>query len=196
MGLREARPCRPPRPTPTPTHVPRRLPRPPPAPTCRSRRAVSQGSSGEATERMMGRVSHDAIASKTAQLPARRPLPAPPPLPGTGAVTHLSCIVALLLWKPSPDQLAVFFVFAGLWGVADAVWQTQNNGECPASSTEPFAAQSPPPGQPRGTRGGRGPASLGAARPAPGEEGGGGQRAGAPASSWARGVFSQHLSEP
>ncbi|XP_039737471.1 protein unc-93 homolog A isoform X1 [Pteropus medius] len=45
-----------------------------------------------------------------------------------GAVTHLSCIVALLLWKPSPDQLAVFFVFAGLWGVADAVWQTQNNG--------------------------------------------------------------------
>ncbi|XP_039737480.1 protein unc-93 homolog A isoform X2 [Pteropus medius] len=44
-----------------------------------------------------------------------------------GAVTHLSCIVALLLWKPSPDQLAVFFVFAGLWGVADAVWQTQNN---------------------------------------------------------------------
>ncbi|CAD7691631.1 unnamed protein product [Nyctereutes procyonoides] len=46
---------------------------------------------------------------------------------GLGAVTHLSCIVALLLWKPHPDQLAVFFVFSGLWGVADAVWQTQNN---------------------------------------------------------------------
>lgn len=44
-----------------------------------------------------------------------------------GAVTHLSCIVALLLWEPSPDQQAVFFVFSGLWGVADAVWQTQNN---------------------------------------------------------------------
>ncbi|KAF3831273.1 hypothetical protein GH733_000165 [Mirounga leonina] len=48
-----------------------------------------------------------------------------------GAVTHLSCIIALLLWKPHPHQLAVFFVFSGLWGVADAVWQTQNNGESP-----------------------------------------------------------------
>ncbi|XP_066228971.1 protein unc-93 homolog A [Saccopteryx leptura] len=44
-----------------------------------------------------------------------------------GAVAHLSCIIALLLWKPKPDQLAVFFVFSGLWGMADAVWQTQNN---------------------------------------------------------------------
>nr|XP_035951586.1 protein unc-93 homolog A isoform X2 [Halichoerus grypus] len=44
-----------------------------------------------------------------------------------GAVTHLSCIIALLLWRPHPHQLAVFFVFSGLWGVADAVWQTQNN---------------------------------------------------------------------
>lgn len=52
----------------------------------------------------------------------------------TGAVTHLSCIIALLLWKPNPDQLAVFFVFSGLWGMADAVWQTQNNGEYPAQT--------------------------------------------------------------
>lgn len=44
-----------------------------------------------------------------------------------GAVTHLSCIIALLLWNPNPDQLAVFFVLSGLWGMADAVWQTQNN---------------------------------------------------------------------
>lgn len=49
----------------------------------------------------------------------------------TGAVTHLSCIIALLLWRPHPHQLAVFFMFSGLWGVADAVWQTQNNGESP-----------------------------------------------------------------
>lgn len=49
------------------------------------------------------------------------------PLYAFGAVTQLSCIVALLLWRPSPDQLAVFFVFSGLWGMADAVWQTQNN---------------------------------------------------------------------
>nr|XP_030708693.1 protein unc-93 homolog A isoform X2 [Globicephala melas] len=44
-----------------------------------------------------------------------------------GAVTHLSCIIALLLWKPNPRQLPLFFVFPGLWGAADAVWQTQNN---------------------------------------------------------------------
>ncbi|CAK6446454.1 unnamed protein product [Pipistrellus nathusii] len=50
-----------------------------------------------------------------------------PPLYALGAVTHLSCIVALLLWAPRPNQLPVFFVFSGLWGVADAVWQTQNN---------------------------------------------------------------------
>lgn len=45
-------------------------------------------------------------------------------------MTQLACIVALLLWKPHPSQLPVFFVFPGLWGMADAVWQTQNNGEC------------------------------------------------------------------
>ncbi|XP_055289478.1 protein unc-93 homolog A isoform X2 [Moschus berezovskii] len=44
-----------------------------------------------------------------------------------GAVTQLACIIALLLWKPHPSQLPVFFVFPGLWGMADAVWQTQNN---------------------------------------------------------------------
>ncbi|XP_069343999.1 protein unc-93 homolog A [Eulemur rufifrons] len=44
-----------------------------------------------------------------------------------GAGTQLCCSLALLLWTPHPDQLAVFFVFSGLWGVADAVWQTQNN---------------------------------------------------------------------
>ncbi|XP_061284538.1 protein unc-93 homolog A isoform X3 [Bos javanicus] len=44
-----------------------------------------------------------------------------------GAVTQLACIVALLLWKPHPSQLPVFFVFPSLWGMADAVWQTQNN---------------------------------------------------------------------
>uniref|UniRef100_H2QU16 Protein unc-93 homolog A n=1 Tax=Pan troglodytes TaxID=9598 RepID=H2QU16_PANTR len=44
-----------------------------------------------------------------------------------GAVTHVSCMIALLLWRPRADHLAVFFVFSGLWGVADAVWQTQNN---------------------------------------------------------------------
>ncbi|XP_063078704.1 protein unc-93 homolog A-like [Engraulis encrasicolus] len=43
------------------------------------------------------------------------------------AVTQLSCILVLLLWRPHPDQLPVFFVLTALWGMADAVWQTQTN---------------------------------------------------------------------
>merc|ERR1719376_166869 len=40
---------------------------------------------------------------------------------------NLALILVLLLWTPDPDQLYVFFVIPGLWGVADAVWQTQIN---------------------------------------------------------------------
>ncbi|XP_077053351.1 protein unc-93 homolog A [Siphateles boraxobius] len=43
------------------------------------------------------------------------------------AVTNLGCFVGLLYWEPHPDQLPVFFVFPALWGMADAVWQTQTN---------------------------------------------------------------------
>ncbi|XP_049991983.1 protein unc-93 homolog A isoform X2 [Alexandromys fortis] len=45
----------------------------------------------------------------------------------TGATIHLVCIIILLLWRPNPAQLPVFFILSGLWGMADAVWQTQNN---------------------------------------------------------------------
>nr|XP_033791266.1 protein unc-93 homolog A [Geotrypetes seraphini] len=40
---------------------------------------------------------------------------------------NIACIVSLLLWKPLPNQFAVFFVFPALWGFADAIWQTQIN---------------------------------------------------------------------
>uniref|UniRef100_A0A8C3VEP4 Protein unc-93 homolog A n=1 Tax=Catharus ustulatus TaxID=91951 RepID=A0A8C3VEP4_CATUS len=43
-------------------------------------------------------------------------------------VANTASIIALLLWKPHPKQFAVFFVFPALWGLADAVWQTQTNG--------------------------------------------------------------------
>ncbi|XP_015277658.1 PREDICTED: protein unc-93 homolog A [Gekko japonicus] len=43
------------------------------------------------------------------------------------AIIHLACIITLLLWKPSPEYLAVFFIIPALWGVSDAVWQTQTN---------------------------------------------------------------------
>ncbi|XP_056301382.1 protein unc-93 homolog A [Danio aesculapii] len=43
------------------------------------------------------------------------------------AAINLGSFLGLLYWKPHPDQLAVFFVFPALWGMADAVWQTQTN---------------------------------------------------------------------
>ncbi|XP_030355927.1 protein unc-93 homolog A isoform X3 [Strigops habroptila] len=46
----------------------------------------------------------------------------------SAAVTNTACIIALLLWKPHPKQLAVFFIFPALWGLSDAIWQTQTNG--------------------------------------------------------------------
>ncbi|KAG6458073.1 UNC93-like protein [Manduca sexta] len=45
-----------------------------------------------------------------------------------GAALHLGLIVWLLIWRPNPDSPTVFFVISGLWGVGDAVWQTQVNG--------------------------------------------------------------------
>ncbi|XP_029966647.1 protein unc-93 homolog A [Salarias fasciatus] len=43
------------------------------------------------------------------------------------ALANFSCIIALLFWRPDPDQLWIFFVFPGLWGMSDAIWQTQTN---------------------------------------------------------------------
>ncbi|KAK5903204.1 hypothetical protein CgunFtcFv8_007004 [Champsocephalus gunnari] len=43
------------------------------------------------------------------------------------ALANFSCIIALLFWRPHPDQLPIFFVFPALWGMADAIWQTQTN---------------------------------------------------------------------
>lgn len=46
-----------------------------------------------------------------------------------GAVINIAMISTMFFWKPAPDEPAVFYVISGLWGVADAVWQTQLNGE-------------------------------------------------------------------
>ncbi|XP_071997274.1 protein unc-93 homolog A isoform X3 [Engystomops pustulosus] len=40
---------------------------------------------------------------------------------------NFSVIVAFLLWKPNAHEFAMFFVFPALWGMADAIWQTQTN---------------------------------------------------------------------
>jgi len=33
----------------------------------------------------------------------------------------------MFIWKPSENEIYVLFILAGLWGLADAVWQTQIN---------------------------------------------------------------------
>lgn len=45
-----------------------------------------------------------------------------------GALVHGGVIIYCLFWKPHPDHAFVFFAISGLWGVGDAVWQTQING--------------------------------------------------------------------
>jgi hypothetical protein len=44
-------------------------------------------------------------------------------------VLHAGLVVFLLVWIPDSNLLPVFFVVSALWGVCDAVWQTQSNGE-------------------------------------------------------------------
>lgn len=43
------------------------------------------------------------------------------------AATNFAVIIALLLWEPHQNELAMFFIFPALWGMADAIWQTQTN---------------------------------------------------------------------
>ncbi|XP_054727296.1 UNC93-like protein isoform X1 [Anastrepha obliqua] len=45
-----------------------------------------------------------------------------------GAVVHFSLISIELFWRPSPENPLIFYAMSGLWGVGDAVWQTQING--------------------------------------------------------------------
>ncbi|KAM4042770.1 LOW QUALITY PROTEIN: protein unc-93 homolog A-like [Anomaloglossus baeobatrachus] len=41
-----------------------------------------------------------------------------------GAAINIGCIIGFLIWKPATGNFTVFFVMSGLWGIADAVWQT------------------------------------------------------------------------
>ncbi|XP_070169963.1 UNC93-like protein [Polyergus mexicanus] len=50
------------------------------------------------------------------------------PLMALGAIVHACLVVVLLMWKPHPDNPYIFYSVSGLWGVGDAVWQTQVNG--------------------------------------------------------------------
>lgn len=46
-----------------------------------------------------------------------------------GFIIHFSLVIVKLLWGPNPEHVVYFFIVSGLWGVGDAVWQTQVNGK-------------------------------------------------------------------
>uniref|UniRef100_A0AC35TLD6 MFS domain-containing protein n=1 Tax=Rhabditophanes sp. KR3021 TaxID=114890 RepID=A0AC35TLD6_9BILA len=45
-----------------------------------------------------------------------------------GAVINMLMIITLLMWPINPGDFQVFYVIAGVWGMADGVWNTQING--------------------------------------------------------------------
>jgi len=46
-----------------------------------------------------------------------------------GAFVNVGVVIVLFNWAPgAPDEEFVLYLLAAFWGVADAVWQTQING--------------------------------------------------------------------
>ena len=45
------------------------------------------------------------------------------------ALVNAASIAIMFTWTPHPDSIAVFFLIPALWGISDAVWQTQINGK-------------------------------------------------------------------
>ena len=43
------------------------------------------------------------------------------------ALLNTVLIIAMLLWRPNPSEPVIFFVIAGLWGLANSIWQTLIN---------------------------------------------------------------------
>ncbi|KAK7571793.1 hypothetical protein V9T40_014265 [Parthenolecanium corni] len=50
------------------------------------------------------------------------------PLMSLGFAVHACLLWVLIIWRPHPKSPHIFFIISGLWGVGDAVWQTQVNG--------------------------------------------------------------------
>jgi len=46
---------------------------------------------------------------------------------GIAAILHIGLMVFLLVWIPARNLMAIFFVVSALWGICDAIWQTQCN---------------------------------------------------------------------
>lgn len=47
----------------------------------------------------------------------------------SATVLQIGVIVTLLVWRPEPGDLMIFFSIAGVWGTVDAVWLVQINGK-------------------------------------------------------------------
>ncbi|KAK3737479.1 hypothetical protein QZH41_008361 [Actinostola sp. cb2023] len=45
----------------------------------------------------------------------------------SGLLVHMTAIITMLIWKPDPSLVWVFYVLAALQGFCDAIWQTQIN---------------------------------------------------------------------
>ncbi|CAF1376089.1 unnamed protein product [Adineta ricciae] len=43
------------------------------------------------------------------------------------AAINYALMITMLIWHPSSNQIVVLFIIAGLWGVADSVWQSQTS---------------------------------------------------------------------
>ena len=46
-----------------------------------------------------------------------------------GAIINIVVVVIFFEWSPLPSQEYLFYILAAMWGISDAVWQTQINGE-------------------------------------------------------------------
>lgn len=46
-----------------------------------------------------------------------------------GFLAHGSLIITCIVWQPDANQPYIFFIVSGVWGIGDAVWQTQINGK-------------------------------------------------------------------
>lgn len=80
----------------------------------------------------LGKLTETVAPSRCRQCLAVSPGPACRSLESVrcpAVLANLSCIITFLLWKPDPEQLYLFFLLPALWGLADAVWQTQANGK-------------------------------------------------------------------
>ncbi|MCL4133351.1 UNVERIFIED_CONTAM: hypothetical protein GTU68_025280 [Idotea baltica] len=44
-----------------------------------------------------------------------------------GALLNVALLILMFAWKPDPEDYFVFFLIPALWGMSDAIWQTQIN---------------------------------------------------------------------